>query len=73
MAEQKDLSSSTLMKTPKSQLTAEQSSTKKTGAYQKRYSTSEDKEEATMRQQEWHFCDIIKSHTHWVGDPQTGK
>ena len=31
MAEKKDLDSPTLMKTPKSQLTAEQSSTKKTG------------------------------------------
>ena len=49
MAEQKDLSSPPLMKTPKSQLTAEQPSTKKTGTYQKRYSTSKDREEATTR------------------------
>ena len=37
-----------LVKTPKSQLMAEQPSTKKTGTYQKRYSTS--KEETTTRQ-----------------------
>ena len=44
MAEQKDLSLLPLMKTPKSQLTAEQQD-KKTGTYQKRYSTYKDKEE----------------------------
>ena len=45
---EKDLSSSPLRKTPKSRLTAEPW-TKKTGTYQKRYSTSKDKEEATVR------------------------
>ena len=43
MTEQKDLSLPSLTKTPKSQLPAEQLSTKKTGTYQKRYSTSKDK------------------------------
>ena len=37
----------------------------------KRQPTSKDKEEATARQQEGHNHDKIKSHTHWVGDPQT--
>lgn len=46
MAEQKDLSSPTLMKTPKAQQTAEQPLTKKTGNYQKGYFTFRDTEEA---------------------------
>ena len=46
MAEQKDLSSPTLMKTPKAQQTAEQLLTKKTGNYQKGYFTFRDTEEA---------------------------
>ena len=49
MAQWKDLSSPSLMKTPKSQLTAEQPSTKKTKTYQKRSPTSKGKEEATTR------------------------
>lgn len=48
MVEQKDLSSAPLTTTPKPQPTAEQSSTKKTGTYQ-RYSTPKDKEKATMK------------------------
>ena len=43
VAERKDLSSAPLMKTPKSQLTAEQP-LKRTGTCQKRYSTPKDKE-----------------------------
>ena len=43
-AEQKDVSSPLLTETPKSQLTAEQPSTKNAGTYQKRYLTSKDKE-----------------------------
>ena len=39
----------------------------------KRYSTSKDKEEATVRQQEGHNHDKIKSQTYWVSDPQTGE
>ena len=39
---EKDLSSPPLVKTPKSQLTAEQSSTKKTGTYQNKYFTFKD-------------------------------
>ena len=31
------------------------------------------RQEAIMRQYEEGFCDIIKSHTHQVGDPQTEK
>ena len=52
MVEQKDMSSPLLIKTPKSQLTAEQPSTtitKTSGTYQKRYLTHKDKEETTMR------------------------
>ena len=41
--DKKDLSSSLLRRTPKSQLTAEHPCTKKTGTYQKRYSTPKDK------------------------------
>ena len=41
---EKDLSSPPLVKTPKSQLTAEQSSTKKTGTYQNKYFTFKDQE-----------------------------
>ena len=44
-----------------------------TGTGQKRYPTSKDKEEAAARQQEGHNHDKIKSHTHQVGDPQTGE
>ena len=40
---QKDLSSSLLIKTPKSQLTAERNIQKKTGTYHKRLLTSKDK------------------------------
>ena len=46
MAEQKYLSSPTLMKTPKAQQTAEQLLTKKSGNYQKGYFTFRDTEEA---------------------------
>lgn len=49
MADLKDLSSSPLRKTPKSQLTAGQPLTKKTGSYWKRYSKSKDKEAAITR------------------------
>ena len=52
MVEQKDVSSP-LMKTPKSQLTAEDPLTNKTkkptGIYQKAYAMSKDKEEATKK------------------------
>ena len=58
-------------KIPKSQLSLEQPLTKKTVTYQRRYSTSKDKEEAIMRK--GHFHSVIKSHTHQVGNPQTGK
>ena len=60
------------MKTLKSQLTDKQSSTKNTGTYQNRYSASKDKED-TVREYEGCFHDIIKSHSCWVGYPQTGK
>ena len=59
------------MKTPKSQLTAKQPLTEKTHTYQKRYSTPEDKEAATVGQQEGHFHNRIKSLTCQVGNPQT--
>ena len=57
MVEQKVLSSPSLTKTPKLQLTAEKPSTKQTGNYQKRYSTPKDKE-ATSKRQEGHFHDL---------------
>ena len=60
------------MKTLKSQLTAKQPSTENAGTYQNRYSASKDKED-TVREQEGCFHDISKSHTCWVGYPQTGK
>ena len=44
-----------------------------TGTHQKRYATSKDKGEATMRQQEGHNQSKIKSHNLWVGDSQTGE
>ena len=50
MEKENDLSLPSLIKKKnktKSQLTAEQPSTKKTRTYQKRYSISKDKEEAT--------------------------
>ena len=53
--------------------TAEQPSTKKTGTYHIRCSTSKDKEAATTRWYRECFHDIIKSHTCQVGDMQTGK
>ena len=40
---------------------------------QKKYLTSKGKEEATVRQYKGLNHDKIKSHTHWVGDPQTGE
>ena len=47
MAEWKDLSSPLLPKTPKSKLIEQQSSTEKTGTYQRRYATSKDKWKGT--------------------------
>ena len=47
VAERKDLSSAPLMKTPKSQLTAEQP-LKKTGTYQKRSSITKDTKKETQ-------------------------
>ena len=49
MVEWKDMSSSLLMETPKSQLIGEQASTKNARTYQKSYPTSKDKEGATVR------------------------
>ena len=74
-----DVRSPLLTKIPRSQLTAEQPSSTTTTAttkrwnLPKRYPTCKDKEEATMRWYEGHNCDKIKSHTRWVGNPQTGK
>ena len=49
MEEQKDWSSTSLIKTKKLQSNAEKSSTKWTGNFQKDIPTPEDKEEATSR------------------------
>ena len=65
MEKENDLSLPSLMKKTKSQLTAEQPSTKNTRTYQKRYSISKNKEEATTRLNGGCFHNIIKFHTHW--------
>ena len=44
-----------------------------TGTHQKRYPTSKDKGEATMRRQDGRNHSKIKSHNRWVGDSQTGE
>ena len=44
-----------------------------TGTHQKRYPTSKDKGEATMRRYKGHNHSKIKSHNCWVRDSQTGK
>ena len=62
-----------LTKTPKSQLTAEQQSTKKCWNLPKKYPTSKDKEETTTRQWEGHNHSNIKSYTYQVGNPQIGE
>ena len=72
MAEQKDVRSPPLMKTPKSQLMVEQPLIKNCWNLQKRYATFKEKE-ATMTWQKGYNCDKIKSHTCIMGDPQTGK
>ena len=51
------------MRTPKSHLTAEWTSVKKSGTYQKRYATSKGKEETTTRLEENHTHNIIKPNT----------
>lgn len=61
MAEQKDVRSPPLMKTPKSQLMVEQPLTKNCWNLQKRYATFKEKE-ATMRWQKQYNCGKIKSH-----------
>ena len=60
--EQKDLSSLPIRKIPKSKITVEQISTKKTGTYQKSYFSLKDKEEAMVIWQEGGFGDATKSH-----------
>ena len=70
----KTLSSPPLTSTPKSQLSAEQPLMKKTGTYQKRSSTTKDiKKEPQQDKQEGGTLDVVKSHTSWVGNPQTGE
>ena len=68
----KDMHSSSPVRTPKSQLAAEKPSTG--GCWnppRKRYPTSNDKADATMRWQEGQDHIKIKSHTCQVGNPQT--
>lgn len=62
MAEQKDLSSTALTKTPKSQLIVEQLSTKMIGTYQNMYFISKYKVEATMRLWEGHLPTGWETH-----------
>ena len=59
-----------LMRTPKSQLTAVQPWTKLWNL-PKRYPTSKNKEEVTVRLQERCNHDKIKSHTRQLADSQT--
>lgn len=63
MAEQKDLSSPSLMKTAKSQPIAEQPSVRDWNL-QTRYFTSKGKEATTRWCVCGCFCDIIKLHSH---------
>ena len=69
MVEQKDVHSSPPVRAPELQLL--------TGRLwnppKKRLPTPKDKGEATVRRQERHSHDKIKSHTCWVGNPQTGE
>ena len=72
MSEWKEMHSSSPARTPKSQLAAEKPSTG--GCWnppRKRYPTSKDKADATMRWQEGQDHIKIKSHTCQVGNPQT--
>ena len=62
-----------LERAPESQLTAEQLSTGRHWNSTKKYPTSKDKGEATMRWQEGRIHSKIKSHNCWVGDSQTGE
>ena len=69
------------VRAPKLQLAVEQSLTtircwippKQNTQTKKKYLTFKGKEEATVRQYKGLNHDKIKSHTHWVGDPQTGE
>ena len=73
MAEQKDVLSLPLVRTPESQLTAEQSLTGRHWNSPKIYPASKDKREAAVRQQEGRNHNKIKSHNRQVGDSQTGE
>ena len=44
-----------------------------TGTHQKRYTTSKDKGEATMRWEKGYNHNKIKSHNCWMDDLQTGE
>ena len=70
---QKDVLSLPLARAPGSQLTAGQSSTGRHWNSPKRYPTSKDKGEATVRREEGCNHSKIKSHSCWVGDSQTGE
>ena len=75
MVEPKDPPSSPLPTgTPGSQLRAEQPSTKRTRACQKRSTTEDIKQEPQRDGQEEQTCEMIKAHDpQRVGDPHTGE
>ena len=64
MAEQKDVCSSSPMKTPKSQAAAEHHQQENVGSHQKTYLTSKGKEEAPVSWQEDAITFKIKFHAH---------
>ena len=72
-AEWKDVHSSPFVRTPKLQLAVEQPSAGGCWKPPERYPMSKDKEEAAARWEKGGDHDNIKSHTHQVGDPQTGE
>ena len=63
----------TSARVPKLQLAFEQPPTGRQWNPQKRYLTSKDKGEATMKWQVGHNYYKIKFYTHQVGNPQTGE
>ena len=73
MAEYKDVRSLPLAGAPASQLTAEPSSTGRHWNSPKKYPTSKDEEEGTMRWYEGLNHNKIKSHNCWVSYSQTGE
>ena len=73
MAEQKDVLSLPFARAPDHNQLLDNHQQEDTGTHQKRYPTSKDKGETTVRQYEGRSHSKIKSHNCWVGDSQTGE